>query len=49
MDINDVGVLEHQVGQVGKVVALMLVGHTFFGTEAKDVSRRPQLWLEHGP
>jgi len=25
------------------------VGHTFFGTEAKDVSRRPQLWLQHGP
>ena len=24
------------------------VGYTFFGTDAKDVGRRPQLWLEHG-
>lgn len=26
-----------------------LVGHTFFGTESKDVKRRPQLLLEYGP
>ena len=25
-----------------------LVGHKFFGTESKDVKRRPQLWLEYG-
>jgi hypothetical protein len=25
------------------------VGHTFFGTESKDVKRRPQLLLEYGP
>ena len=26
-----------------------LVGHKFFGTESKDVKRRPQLWIEYGP
>jgi hypothetical protein len=26
-----------------------LVGHKFFGTESKDVKRRPQLVLEYGP
>ncbi|MEI6037339.1 MAG: hypothetical protein WCQ91_05380, partial [Planctomycetota bacterium] len=26
-----------------------LVGHKFFGTESKDVKRRPQLWLAYGP
>ncbi|NDC64389.1 MAG: VCBS repeat-containing protein, partial [Planctomycetia bacterium] len=25
------------------------VGHKFFGTEAKDARRRPQLWIEYGP
>jgi hypothetical protein len=26
-----------------------LVGHTFFGTESKHVSRRPQLMIHYGP
>jgi hypothetical protein len=26
-----------------------LVGHKFFGTESKDVKRRPRLVLEYGP
>ena len=38
--VHHIGVLEHQVGQVGEVVALVLIGHALLGNDGAVAARQ---------